>query len=232
MTEKFNLKWNDFESNASQSYKRFRNETYLHDVTLVSDDFKQVPAHKLVLSASSEYFKSVLQQTKQSQPILCLNGLNQTDLMYILDYVYDGEVKILQEELDRFLEIAQRFKINGLMNGEEEKYEEPLPEFKHEKTVDEENLVDMSKVPSTKQSTPREYNQIVKVNYNFDGNTSSKDHDAKLDEMIVNNEDGTISCSNCGKIGTKARSAAHTRFNLKSSKVHIRWRAERITIFL
>ena len=97
MSEKFNLKWNDFQSNASKSFRLFRNETYLHDVTLVSDDFKQIPAHKLVLSATSEYFKNILQQTKQSQPLICLDGVNSDDLQNVLDYVYDGEVKIHQD---------------------------------------------------------------------------------------------------------------------------------------
>ena len=89
MSEKFNLKWNDFHSNVSRSFGLFRNESYLHDVTLVSDDFKQIPAHKLVLSASSEYFKNILKETKQSQPLLCLDGISSIDLQNVLDYVYD-----------------------------------------------------------------------------------------------------------------------------------------------
>ena len=53
MSEKFSLKWNDFHSNVSKSFEMLRNEEYLQDVTLVSDDDFQVKAHKLVLSASS-----------------------------------------------------------------------------------------------------------------------------------------------------------------------------------
>ena len=49
MSEKFSLKWNDFHSNVSKSFSLLRNEDYLHDVTLVSDDHKKVSAHKLVL---------------------------------------------------------------------------------------------------------------------------------------------------------------------------------------
>ena len=129
MSEKFNLKWNDFQTNVSKSFGLFRNESYLHDVTLVSDDFKQIPAHKLVLSATSEYFKNILQETKQSQPLICLDGVNAEDLRNVLDYVYDGEVKIYQEDLDRFLSVAQRLKLEGLLadeNGDsEEKYYQP-----------------------------------------------------------------------------------------------------------
>ena len=98
MAEKFNLKWNDFHANASKAFGNLRNESYLQDVTLLSEDFKHIPAHKLVLSACSEYFKRLFQETKQSQPLICLDGVNSTDLQNVLDYVYDGEVKILQED--------------------------------------------------------------------------------------------------------------------------------------
>ena len=95
----FNLKWDDFQSNISKSFKLFRNDSYLHDVTLVSDDFKHISAHKLVLSSTSEYFRNILKQTTQSQPLICLDGVNFEDLKNVLDYVYDGEVKINQEDL-------------------------------------------------------------------------------------------------------------------------------------
>ena len=80
MGEKFSLKWNDFNSNVSKSFSLFRNEEYLQDVTLVTDDNKQVSAHKLVLSASSEYFKNIFQSNKHSHPLLCLGGISSNDL--------------------------------------------------------------------------------------------------------------------------------------------------------
>ena len=65
MSEKFSLKWNDFHSNVSKSFGLFRNEDCLHDVTLVSDDHNQVSAHKLVLSACSEYFKDIFRNSSK-----------------------------------------------------------------------------------------------------------------------------------------------------------------------
>ena len=44
MSEIFSLKWNDFHSNVSKSFKTLRNEEYLQDVTLVGDDDFQVKA--------------------------------------------------------------------------------------------------------------------------------------------------------------------------------------------
>ena len=77
MSEKFCLKWNDFESNASKSLRNLRKEKDFFDVTLVSDDQKQISAHKVVLSSCSEYFKYILKQNKQhSHPLLCLEGIS------------------------------------------------------------------------------------------------------------------------------------------------------------
>ena len=60
MSEKYCLKWNDFQSNVANSFRRLRSEEDFHDVTLVSDDRHTVSAHKIILSASSEYFKAIL----------------------------------------------------------------------------------------------------------------------------------------------------------------------------
>merc|ERR1712155_301395 len=72
--EKFCLKWNDFRSNASKSFSCLRKEEDFFDVTLVSDDEQHIAAHKLVLSASSEFFKNILKKTSHSSPLIYLNG--------------------------------------------------------------------------------------------------------------------------------------------------------------
>ena len=60
MSEKFNLKWNDFHSSVSKLFTSLRNDDTFYDVTLVSDDHQQFGAHKVVLSASSNYFENIL----------------------------------------------------------------------------------------------------------------------------------------------------------------------------
>ena len=39
------------------------------------------------------------------------------DIQNILDFIYNGELKIHQEDIDRFLVIAQRLKLDGLNDG-------------------------------------------------------------------------------------------------------------------
>ena len=61
-------------------------------------------------------FKNILSQNKHNHPLLCLDGISSNEINYILDYIYHGEVKIVNDQLDRFLQVAQRFQLEGLMN--------------------------------------------------------------------------------------------------------------------
>ena len=100
MTDKFALKWNDFNSKLSTTYNKHRNESSFYDVTLLGDDLKKVSAHKLVLSASSNYFNEVLSSTQlNTQSFLCLSDINHEEINYLLDFLYLGEVHIEQDKL-------------------------------------------------------------------------------------------------------------------------------------
>ena len=109
-SEKFCLKWNDFERNASKSFSQLRQQRGLFDVTLVSSDQQQVSAHRLVLSACSDFFKTIFYSNTHSHPLLYLDGVDSREINLMLDYIYQGEVQIYQESLDRFLQIANKFK--------------------------------------------------------------------------------------------------------------------------
>ena len=117
--EKICLKWDYFEENIATSFKKLRTADDFYDVTLVTDDQHQVSAHKIVLASSSEYFKNILNNNKHVHPLLCLTGVWLSDLNNILDYIYNGEVKIQQDHLDGFLQIARRFRVEGLVRGED-----------------------------------------------------------------------------------------------------------------
>ena len=115
-SDKFCLKWSDFQASISQSFYELREEKELFDVTLACED-EQIQAHKTVLSACSPFFKSVLKKNPHQHPLLYLKGIKYSDLLPILDFMYQGEVNIEQEHLNSFLEVADELKIKGLMNS-------------------------------------------------------------------------------------------------------------------
>ena len=171
MAEKFCLKWNDFQTNVSNSFRKLRTSDNFYDVTLVSDDQQQVSAHKVVLSSSSEYFRNVLTSNTHAHPLLCLNGVNKGDLENILDFIYNGETQIYQDQLDQFLEIAQRFQVEGLLQGEKEKNEpEPEQEQFDSKHFPENNFMDTFPVETGRDivKTQKDQKLIVVESTNFE----------------------------------------------------------------
>ena len=61
-TDKFCLKWNDFEENIKKSFRELREDQNYFDVTLASADGHTIEAQKIILSAGSKFFSNVLRQ--------------------------------------------------------------------------------------------------------------------------------------------------------------------------
>ena len=100
MSEKFALKWNDYQSNWKSSLSELHKDTDFADVTLISDDKVKFSAHKVILSSCSNMFKFILKENSNANPLLYLGGVTSVNLDHILDYIYHGEVSLFQEQLD------------------------------------------------------------------------------------------------------------------------------------
>ena len=199
--EKFSLKWKDHECNASKSFQSLRNKGDFCDVTLVGDDYKQVTAHKVILSSCSEYFENVLSNLKNhAHPLLCLEGLKFQDIQNIMDYIYHGELKIYQQDIDRFLEIAQRLKLEGLIGQESTSNDSISKENEGESFIDSfiEHPPEYCKDEvNVKTLNTKERKMVLLSNDDF--NTIEK-----LDQMVYESyskdEDGHFSCNYCSRI--------------------------------
>ena len=114
-SEYLNLSWNEFQSSVANSFMDLRNKDEFLDVTLAIDQDHQCQAHKVILSASSPYFRGVLKKNPAQHPILVMPpNVKYTDLTALIDFIYQGEVKIHQTELEEFLSLAGLLKIKGL----------------------------------------------------------------------------------------------------------------------
>ena len=114
MSEKLCLQWNDFKENVNSAFGRLRDDKEFTDVTLAYEDGQQMEAHKVILAASSPLFEKILQRSKHPHPLIYLGGLKSEDMMAILDFIYFGEAKVHQENLDSFLAMAEELKLKGL----------------------------------------------------------------------------------------------------------------------
>jgi len=118
--EKFCLRWNDFESNISVAFRELRDDKDFFDVTLACDE-DQIQAHKVILSACSPFFRSVLRKNPHAHPLLYLKGVKFGDLQSVLNFMYHGEVNVAQEELNSFLAVAEELRVKGLTQNQSSK---------------------------------------------------------------------------------------------------------------
>jgi len=83
------------------------------DVTL-SCEGNQLKAHKVILSACSITFRELLKQNPSQNPVVLLWDMKVQEVSAILDFMYNGEVNVKQENLNDFLAVAEKLKVRGL----------------------------------------------------------------------------------------------------------------------
>ena len=136
---KLNLTWNDFETCTSNSFRDLLGEQDFVDVTLVSEDDKQIKAHKVVLSACSPILKRILVRNPHQHPLIFLTGVKYQELESLVNFMYLGQVEVCQNDLDIFMRSAELFKVNGL-------FREKKGEMLNENTLDEGSMINQAKL--------------------------------------------------------------------------------------
>ena len=220
MSEKFSLKWNDYQSNWKQSLAELRTDSDLADVTLISEDKVKFSAHKVLLSSCSNMFKFILKGSSNTNPLLYLSGVTAINLGFILDYIYHGEVNLFQEQLDSFLETAQKLEVEGLIGNDD-----PDPKSKDESTLDinidnfdqdlaeDKQIVNMEKTFKTRIQQPRAPRRITNKSITkFDVSSMTSEEIEKKTEGLIEKIDGGWSCLSCDY---------STTFHMGAMKRHI-----------
>ena len=221
--EKFNLKSNDFQVNVAKSFSLLRKENDFYDVSLVCEGEKIIYAHKVILSASSVFFKNILRKADHSKPMIFLNGIEGRELNSILDYVYQGEVQLFQDELDSFLSVAEKLKIDGLVGGKNDTVDNEEMDGTEIKNSDSDSK-------SLTPSSDLEGAQKQKLNYDVALKKSIKTvsvlHPTEgtiydearraVDELVMKVEDGW-KCRACGKTtkGTSSQIRKHAEIHIE-----------------
>ena len=206
LAAKFNLAWDKFNENISESLEIFQQENNFCDVTLVSDDEQMFTAHKVVLSASSEFFKNILQKSTHSSTLFYVFGVPSEMLQNIITYLYKGEVELPKDHFEDFMVAAQKLKIKGLMKEDEE---ETIGNLKKEPEL----LIDTNdkEIMNDSNITFEEVEHEKSVEENNDNVDVRK----KRRELILKNNDGSQQCKVCSKVSTnKSNMSKHVELHL------------------
>lgn len=74
------------------------------------------PAHRSILAASSPYFESILKNHRVTKEELTVKWKNSESFKVMLDYMYSGNVKIDESNIQEVLRLADHFLMNKLKN--------------------------------------------------------------------------------------------------------------------
>ena len=111
----YQICWRNFQPWTSESVRNLFKDEEFADVTLVTNDLEEVKAHKVILSASSPFFNTILKKTcNANNPLIFLRGIGYDVLCLILKFIYEGEVNVPQEQVNYFMSISQDLRVRGL----------------------------------------------------------------------------------------------------------------------
>jgi len=148
--ERFSLRWDRYQLHLVTAFESLLQESDFVDVTLGVEG-KKLSAHKMLLSACSPYFRDLLKGNPCQHPIILLWGIPYNDLSALLQFMYNGEVSVNQDQLDSFLKSAEALKIQGLTNNTEEK-SSPSPNQNQSQLKNEDSLNRRKRRASNQQS--------------------------------------------------------------------------------
>ena len=119
--EKYTLHWDTYSEHLRNILKEISFDASFADVTLVTDDKKQIKAHRNILSACSSVFKEILQiNTNNNHPVIYLRGIQYPEMESILQFIYLGEAKFYEERIKDFLTVAKNLEIREVAKGIED----------------------------------------------------------------------------------------------------------------
>uniref|UniRef100_W8BBI7 Longitudinals lacking protein, isoforms H/M/V n=1 Tax=Ceratitis capitata TaxID=7213 RepID=W8BBI7_CERCA len=114
--QQFCLRWNNHQSTLISVFDTLLENQTLVDCTLAAEG-QFLKAHKVVLSACSPFFATLLQQQYDKHPIFILKDVKYQELRAMMDYMYRGEVNISQDQLAALLKAAESLQIKGLSDN-------------------------------------------------------------------------------------------------------------------
>ncbi|XP_023245723.1 uncharacterized protein LOC106639973 isoform X4 [Copidosoma floridanum] len=111
--QQYCLRWKYHHSNLQTMFSQLLERQAYCDVTLACEG-KTLRAHKVVLSACSTYFDTILSQYEEKDPIVIMRDVKFADIKVLVEFMYKGEINIDHTRLSSLLKTAEDLHIKGL----------------------------------------------------------------------------------------------------------------------
>lgn len=118
----FYINWHRYDRNLHEKFSEYRDRELFTDVTICCGQ-KSFACHKIILSASSLYFKQLLDRRSQDhdhndQATIFLTNFHVWEIEALLNFMYNGEITVLQSQLPSLMRSGAALQVKGLPIGE------------------------------------------------------------------------------------------------------------------
>jgi hypothetical protein len=93
LPQQYCLRWRYHHSNLQTMFSQLLEREAFCDVTLACEG-RTIKAHKIVLSACSTYFETILSQYEEKDPILIMKDVKYVDIKCLVEFMYKGEINV------------------------------------------------------------------------------------------------------------------------------------------
>ena len=170
-SERFCLRWNDFQENRDAAFKLLRNNRDFADVTLACEDGTQFETHRVILASSSPFFMELLKKNKHPHPLMYMRGVRKEELVALMDFLYNGEANVLQDTFESFFVLAEELRLTGLTWTE--------------KVGTTTNISPIKEIPETKKDHNNLFQNQKEENYFFSKEEKIDQSDAEESSYLL-----------------------------------------------
>ena len=138
------------------------------DVTLVTEDCKQISAHKVILSANSDFFRNILTQNPHPHPLVYLKDISHDHLESLVSFIYQGHCDIKKEEVEDFFKAGRHIGIHSLLEvPTERKTVKDRNSYQGQENHNRNEIQDVTKIEpsSNKQNILKENNKNITIDW-------------------------------------------------------------------
>ncbi|XP_065334134.1 modifier of mdg4-like isoform X1 [Cloeon dipterum] len=199
--KQYYLKWNNFSDNIVTSLDSLRGDEDFVDVTIACEGHS-LKAHKVVLSACSQYIKKLLKENPCAHPIIILKDVALAELTALVSFMYNGQIIVSEDQIPQLIKTAEMLEIRGLteITREAKRAEEMKSEPKDEahppaaKRPCPGDQLQVPPVPSTQWMGKRPTREMLAESdeeedddddNDFGDDDSGRDYEAQTREMQV-----------------------------------------------
>ena len=172
------LEWKNYDSISSSSFKNLYDDDLFTDVTLACEGNKKIEAHKVILSACSNFFQEILQDNEHPHPLIYMQGMDIKYLTLLKKFMYLGEAMVEQDYVVSFVQMSKNYlnteeNHQNMQNKHRNKQELGHNNSTQEETIDKQ----INMAQSSRNLSPTENKLLADIYSNveqFSGENTSK----------------------------------------------------------